>query len=121
MAHERSTRTLNMVYSQILFALVLDKAVWGVWPGVWSFVGSALVLGSAVWVAVGNGGGDGDGNGPVDWVVDDDEAGFLGSQGLSEEGERDGVYPCAGLGRMELELVPVGARAKVGGVGGMET
>jgi len=35
-----------MMYVQIIFALGLDWGVWGVWPGVWSWVGGAVVVGS---------------------------------------------------------------------------
>ena len=41
-----------MVYTQMLFALAFDKIVWGTSPGVWSLVGSSLILGSALYVAV---------------------------------------------------------------------
>ncbi|KAI9731709.1 MAG: hypothetical protein M1834_004498 [Cirrosporium novae-zelandiae] len=52
LAYEKSSRATNMVYSQMLFALAVDKIVWGVSPGWWSLAGSALILGSAVFVAV---------------------------------------------------------------------
>jgi hypothetical protein len=41
-----------MVYTQMLFALAFDKIVWGLSPGVVSIVGSSLILGSAVYVAL---------------------------------------------------------------------
>lgn len=41
-----------MIYTQMLFALVLDKLVWGTTPGMLSIVGSSLILGSAVCVAI---------------------------------------------------------------------
>ena len=50
--HEKSSRATNMVYTQMLFALTFDKLVWNITPGVWSILGSALILGSAVYVAV---------------------------------------------------------------------
>ncbi|MCJ1481805.1 hypothetical protein MMC06_001964 [Schaereria dolodes] len=50
--HEKSSRATNMVYTQMLFALAFDKIVWGTSPGVWSLVGSSLILGSALYVAV---------------------------------------------------------------------
>jgi drug/metabolite transporter (DMT)-like permease len=46
------TRATNMVYSQMLFALMFDKLIWGITPGVSSWAGSGLILVSAVWVAV---------------------------------------------------------------------
>ncbi len=36
----------------MLFALAFDKLVWGTTPGVLSIVGSSLILGSALFVAV---------------------------------------------------------------------
>ena len=41
-----------MVYTQMLFALASDKLVFDVTLGGWSIVGSGLILGSAVYVAV---------------------------------------------------------------------
>jgi drug/metabolite transporter (DMT)-like permease len=49
---EKAGRGTNMVYSQMIFALIWERLVWGTSPGVWSMVGSALILGSAVWVGV---------------------------------------------------------------------
>ncbi|KAI9817670.1 MAG: hypothetical protein M1826_001516 [Phylliscum demangeonii] len=50
--HEKSSRATNMVYTQMLFALAFDKLVWGTTPSAVSLLGSALILGSALWVAV---------------------------------------------------------------------
>ena len=41
-----------MVYMQMLFALAFDKLVWGTTPGALSIVGSSLILGSAIYVAM---------------------------------------------------------------------
>lgn len=54
LAYEKSSRATNMVYTQMLFALAFDKLVWGTTPGVLSIVGSSLILGSALYVAVHN-------------------------------------------------------------------
>ncbi|KAE9377820.1 hypothetical protein N431DRAFT_434981 [Stipitochalara longipes BDJ] len=45
-------RATNMIYTNMLFALALDKVVFGQSPGWWSLGGSGLILGSAVFVAV---------------------------------------------------------------------
>ena len=50
--HEKSSRATNMVYTQMLFALAFDKLVWGTVPGTLSIVGSSLILGSALYIAV---------------------------------------------------------------------
>ena len=41
-----------MLYSQILFALAFDKLIFDTTPGIWSIIGSSLVLGSAMYIAV---------------------------------------------------------------------
>ena len=41
-----------MVYTQMLFALAFDKLVWNTSPGLLSILGSSLILGSALYVAV---------------------------------------------------------------------
>jgi len=45
-------RVNNMIYTNMLFALALDKIVFGQSPGWWSIAGSGLILGSAVFIAV---------------------------------------------------------------------
>ncbi len=52
MAHEKSNRATNMVYTNMLFALLFDRWVFGNVPGLWSLLGSGLILGSAIYVAV---------------------------------------------------------------------
>jgi drug/metabolite transporter (DMT)-like permease len=50
--YEKSSRATNMVYTQMLFALAFDKLIFGTSPGWLSIVGSSLILGSAIYVAV---------------------------------------------------------------------
>ena len=50
--YEKSSRATNMVYTQMLFALAFDKLIFDTTPGVLSFVGSSLILGSAIYVAL---------------------------------------------------------------------
>jgi hypothetical protein len=50
--YEKSSRATNMVYTQMLFALGFDKLIWGTTPGVLSIIGSSLILGSAIYVAM---------------------------------------------------------------------
>ncbi|KAI9872128.1 MAG: hypothetical protein M1830_002043 [Pleopsidium flavum] len=57
--HEKGSRATNMLYTQMLFALGLDKVLWGTTPGAWSLAGSSLILGSVVYVAVRSEGGKG--------------------------------------------------------------
>ncbi|KAH5207468.1 hypothetical protein HBI62_230720 [Parastagonospora nodorum] len=50
--YEKSSRATSMVYMQMLFALTFDKLVWGTTPGALSIIGSSLILGSAIYVAM---------------------------------------------------------------------
>ncbi|EMD96596.1 hypothetical protein COCHEDRAFT_1162440 [Bipolaris maydis C5] len=50
--YEKSSRATNMVYMQMLFALTFDKLIWGITPGAVSIIGSSLILGSAIYVAM---------------------------------------------------------------------
>ncbi|KAK0107180.1 hypothetical protein ONS95_003885 [Cadophora gregata] len=54
-------RATNMIYTNMLFALGLDKLVFGQSPGWWSLAGSGLILGSAIFVAVKKGQAQGQG------------------------------------------------------------
>jgi drug/metabolite transporter (DMT)-like permease len=49
---EKSSRATLMVYTQMLFALLFDKLVFGTNPNLLSLFGSALILGSAIYVAI---------------------------------------------------------------------
>lgn len=49
---EKSSRATNMVYVQMLFALLADRIVFGQSPAALSLVGGAMILGSAIYVAV---------------------------------------------------------------------
>lgn len=52
LAYEKSSRATNMVYTQMLFALAFDKVVFDTTPGILSILGSSLILGSALYIAV---------------------------------------------------------------------
>jgi len=41
-----------MTYTSMLFALTFDKFIFGQTPGVWSIIGSTLILGSAIYMAI---------------------------------------------------------------------
>ena len=93
-----SARATNMVYTQMLFALALDKLVFGQSPGWWSLAGSGLILGSAIFVAVQKQVGDATADEAV--VVtgtEDEEIGMLsmrgrqGARGNDRLGEELGI------------------------------
>ncbi|KAL9030537.1 MAG: hypothetical protein Q9196_001358 [Gyalolechia fulgens] len=52
LAYEKSSRATNMVYTQMLFALAFDKLIFDTTPGILSILGSSLILGSALYIAV---------------------------------------------------------------------
>lgn len=52
LSYEKSSRATNMVYTNMLFALAFDKLVFDTTMGSMSIVGSSLILGSALYLAV---------------------------------------------------------------------
>lgn len=71
-------RATNMIYTNMLFALALDKLVFGQSPGWWSLGGSGLILGSALFVALQKQQGEQTGRG-------DEEIGGVEEIGTQEE------------------------------------
>lgn len=49
---ERAGRATNMIYTQLVSALIIERVVWGTTPPVESFIGSALIVGAAVAVGL---------------------------------------------------------------------
>lgn len=39
-------------YTQLVSALILERIVWGTTPPLESFIGSALIIGAAIWVGL---------------------------------------------------------------------
>jgi drug/metabolite transporter (DMT)-like permease len=39
-------------YTQMIFALIIERVVWGTTPPLTSLVGGALIIGAAVWVSL---------------------------------------------------------------------
>lgn len=48
-------KATSMLYTQMLFALISDKVIFGISPGIWSWFGSGLILFGAIWVATDGG------------------------------------------------------------------
>ncbi|PSR87399.1 hypothetical protein BD289DRAFT_367216 [Coniella lustricola] len=46
---DKSPKATSMLYSQVVFALSFDWAIWGVLPSGWSWVGGAIVVASTLW------------------------------------------------------------------------
>ncbi|KAL6918622.1 hypothetical protein FSST1_010117 [Fusarium sambucinum] len=49
---EKAGRATNLIYVQLVYAIVIDRVIWGTTPPPASFIGSSLIIGSAVWVAL---------------------------------------------------------------------
>ncbi|KAJ4009484.1 hypothetical protein NW752_009075 [Fusarium irregulare] len=49
---EKAGRATNLIYVQLVYAVIIDRVIWGSTPPPASFIGSALIIGSAVWVAL---------------------------------------------------------------------
>ena len=105
LAHEKSSRATNMVYTQMLFALAFDKIVWNSTPGIWSIIGSSLILGSALYVAVKSNppkarkvGGEGRG---------DEEVALVGGDDLELEEASDDRGPLRGVQEVQLRTMRV--------------
>jgi drug/metabolite transporter (DMT)-like permease len=75
LAHEKSNRASNMVYTQMLFALLFDRWIFGTVMSAWSVIGSVLILGSALYIAVLKAGD----------VVKGEESGVAGSERRADE------------------------------------
>lgn len=52
LSYEKSSRATNMTYTSMLYALLFDRFVFGQTPGLWSIIGSTLILGSAIYMAM---------------------------------------------------------------------
>jgi drug/metabolite transporter (DMT)-like permease len=85
------TRATNMVYSQMLFALMFDKLIWGITPGVSSWAGSGLILVSAVWVAVAREKDRNNKENPGSTVVSGGDGSGTSAVVFKERPKRDGV------------------------------
>ncbi|KAK6709755.1 hypothetical protein SNK05_004230 [Fusarium graminearum] len=49
---EKAGRATNLIYVQLVYAVIIDRVIWGTVPPPASFIGSALIIGSAIWVAL---------------------------------------------------------------------
>ncbi|KAF4995840.1 hypothetical protein FDECE_12672 [Fusarium decemcellulare] len=49
---ERAGRATNLIYIQMVFALIIERIVWGTTPPPASLIGSALIIGAALWVTL---------------------------------------------------------------------
>ncbi|KAI0542437.1 hypothetical protein GGR58DRAFT_452311 [Xylaria digitata] len=49
---EKGGRATNMTYFQMVLALIIERIIWGTTPPVLSLVGSALIIGAAIWLSL---------------------------------------------------------------------
>lgn len=92
-----------MIYTQMLFALAFDKLVWDSTPGVASLVGSSLILGSALYVAVQKNSVKGGGK-----VEDgDQERGLVDGMDAEDEEQDGGRGPMRGVQEVQLRTLRV--------------
>lgn len=49
---EKAGRATNLMYLQLVLALVIERVVWGTTPPVESFGGAAMIIGAAVWITL---------------------------------------------------------------------
>ncbi|KAH8885601.1 hypothetical protein GQ53DRAFT_695486, partial [Thozetella sp. PMI_491] len=49
---EKAGRATNLIYTQLVFALIFERVIWGTTPPFASFLGGALIIGAAIWVSL---------------------------------------------------------------------
>lgn len=99
--HEKSSRATNMVYTHMLFAVAFDKIVWNDTPTSLSIVGSGLILGSTIYVAVQN---DHNRNTKISGGRDDEESSSVDGEedeGTEESPQQETRAP---IGSQEFQL-----------------
>lgn len=76
---EKGGRATNLTYLQLVFALVVERVIWGTTPPVESLGGAVLIIGAAVAVSLlKEGGGKNEGQGKKQ--VEDEERRLLGEE-----------------------------------------
>ncbi|KAL5346547.1 hypothetical protein ACLOAV_008818 [Pseudogymnoascus australis] len=83
---DRSSKATSMLYTQVLFALSFDFAIWGVLPSGWSLFGGAIVIASTLWSALSK--PNKTVAAPTKTSVVDEESALLGGQRGEEVVER---------------------------------
>ncbi|KAK7751457.1 hypothetical protein SLS62_006542 [Diatrype stigma] len=49
---EKAGRATNMTYLQMVFALIIERVVWGTTPPPLSLLGAVLIIGAAIWLSL---------------------------------------------------------------------
>ena len=84
-------RATCILYTQMLFALFYDKVVWGNTLSALSWAGSALILGSAIYVAVVRDGGQSGGDAAAGRADESEGVGEGGDGGSKDGGSEGGM------------------------------
>lgn len=101
LSYEKSSRITNMAYTSMLFALGFDKLIFGHTPDLMSILGSSLILGSAIIVAVQRAPPAGDKDAGRD---DESRVGLMGDVERGEDPDRDRDRDPAGLPVQEVQM-----------------
>lgn len=75
---DKSSRATSILYTQVLFALMFDWAIWGVLPGLLSIFGGSIVIASTLWAALQK--TQATGNPTQKSPIPDEETALLGAQ-----------------------------------------
>ncbi|KAJ4321401.1 hypothetical protein N0V94_002938 [Neodidymelliopsis sp. IMI 364377] len=49
---EKAGRATNLMYLQLVLALIIERVIWGTTPPVESFGGAAMIIGAAIWITL---------------------------------------------------------------------
>jgi drug/metabolite transporter (DMT)-like permease len=49
---EKGGRATNLVYMQLVFALIIERVIWGTTPPIESFFGAGLIISAALWISL---------------------------------------------------------------------
>ena len=104
LTYEKSSRATNMVYTQMLFAIAFDKLVWNTTPGLLSIVGSSMILGSALYVAVLNNKAE---EQTAREVRGDEEVAVVSGHSDGDPSSRVGEEPLRGVQEVQLRTLRV--------------
>jgi drug/metabolite transporter (DMT)-like permease len=49
---EKAGRATNLMYLQLVLALIIERVIWGTTPPFESFGGAAMIIGAAIWITL---------------------------------------------------------------------
>ncbi|KAL8804238.1 MAG: hypothetical protein Q9182_002692 [Xanthomendoza sp. 2 TL-2023] len=105
LSYEKSSRATNMVYTNMLFALAFDKLVFDTTLSRVSILGSSLILGSAIYVAVKQDASKQSKMG--ERIVGDEEVGFIPNLDNGDTSINEETGPLIGVQEVQLRAMRV--------------